>query len=358
MPLLRDFICRRGNIAFEPYGNSWRELRKETHRELNISNVHQYAWIQQREAYYLAMGLLDREVDLLVLSERFGGAIGLGAVYDMPVNEYHSPVIAGFNRVLEGKLKMLIPGASFYDLLPWFRWAPEWLIPSKRTGRLVREESERLDAQMRKPEIQAQLQAYVDEQIGRDRMPSSDDLDALPYVRAFVLEIVRWRGIARFGVPHCNLADDTFVSNGKVYFIPAGSAVIGNSWAMDRDPAVFPEPEEIRPERYLHKDGTFNYSVPISAFGFGRRVCPGQNLAHNSLIMVAACFAWSFTFTKGRDASGREIEPDIGSEAVHDGGNVYRPAPFAFEVAHRFPEVADMIRQTVKTSVASGAGGR
>lgn len=49
------------------------------------------------------------------------------------------------------------------------------------------------------PSLQIKVQAYIDEMVGRDRMPTSDDLDQLPYIRAFVLEILRWRGIARFG---------------------------------------------------------------------------------------------------------------------------------------------------------------
>lgn len=40
------------------------------------------------------------------------------------------------------------------------------------------------------------------------------------------------------------------------------------------DPAVFPEPHEFRPERFLIKDGQLNPDVldpTIACFGFGRR---------------------------------------------------------------------------------------
>ena len=57
------------------------------------------------------------------------------------------------------------------------------------------------------PALQTKVQAYIDEMVGRDRLPISDDLDQLPYIRAFVLEILRWRGIARFGRSPTNLEE-------------------------------------------------------------------------------------------------------------------------------------------------------
>ena len=48
------------------------------------------------------------------------------------------------------------------------------------------------------PDIQAKVYAAVDAVVGRDRMPNMDDLSSLPYVRAFVLEALRWRSVARF----------------------------------------------------------------------------------------------------------------------------------------------------------------
>lgn len=63
LPLLRDFLCKRANIAFEvrllgaaysssgeqPYGDSWRRHRRAVHHELNVRQVGQYSHIQERE---------------------------------------------------------------------------------------------------------------------------------------------------------------------------------------------------------------------------------------------------------------------------------------------------------------------
>ncbi len=49
-----------------------------------------------------------------------------------------------------------------------------------------------------------------------------------------------------------------------------------NIWSMLQDPAMFPDPHEFRPERYLNEDGSLREleryeDLSIIGFGFGRR---------------------------------------------------------------------------------------
>ena len=47
-----------------------------------------------------------------------------------------------------------------------------------------------------------------------------------------------------------------------------------NSYMILHDPAVYPEPHEFRPERFLKPDGQLDPDVmdpSIACFGFGRR---------------------------------------------------------------------------------------
>ncbi len=46
------------------------------------------------------------------------------------------------------------------------------------------------------PEAQKRAQEEIDRVGGRDRLPTFQDEDHLPYVRALVKEIMRWRGVA------------------------------------------------------------------------------------------------------------------------------------------------------------------
>ena len=80
------------------------------------------------------------------------------------------------------------------------------------------------------PEVQARAQAEIDAVVGRDRMPSFADRDALPYIRAVVRESLRWRMVGPLGVPRTTVQDDVY----EGYFIPKGSVVLENIWAMNR----------------------------------------------------------------------------------------------------------------------------
>jgi cytochrome P450 len=78
----------------------------------------------------------------------------------------------------------------------------------------------------------------------------------------------------RAGVPHCTTADDVFDG----YFIPRGTLLMANLWAITHDPEVYEEPDEFRPERFLrtgaHGQLELNPDVfdPATAvFGYGRR---------------------------------------------------------------------------------------
>ncbi|KAG8930282.1 hypothetical protein FRC01_002984 [Tulasnella sp. 417] len=150
------------------------------------------------------------------------------------------------------------------------------------------------------PEVQARARAEVDAVISRNRFPSIEDrgLDKMPYVEATVLESVRWNPPASTGVPHIPMVDDFF----QGYFIPKGTTVIQNSWQISRDTRYYTNPSSFEPERFLRADEkqrrfTFNPDVLSPwewAFGFGRRVCPGRDLAMQAAWLSAAFLLWAF----------------------------------------------------------------
>lgn len=59
------------------------------------------------------------------------------------------------------------------------------------------------------------------------------------------------------------------------------------------------------------KDGQFNTDIQdpaVAAFGFGRRVCPGKNLAKDSVWITVASILAAFTISKAKDGRGQPIE--------------------------------------------------
>lgn len=49
------------------------------------------------------------------------------------------------------------------------------------------------------PNVMRKAQNEIDSVVGRDRLPSFSDQDELPYVRAMVKEVLRWRPVAPLG---------------------------------------------------------------------------------------------------------------------------------------------------------------
>ncbi|EKM55937.1 uncharacterized protein PHACADRAFT_256887 [Phanerochaete carnosa HHB-10118-sp] len=140
------------------------------------------------------------------------------------------------------------------------------------------------------PKIQAEVQAQLNGVVGKDRVPTFNDEKLLPLVTAFYLETFRWRPISWGGAAHRATSDVIW----NQYVIPAGATVFGNHWAIGHDPAVFPDPDEFRPSRWLDATGNLRDDIKPVAYGFGRRVCVGQNVANKSLFINTALLLWAF----------------------------------------------------------------
>lgn len=143
----------------------------------------------------------------------------------------------------------------------------------------------------------ARMHAEVDAVVGPDRLPQFSDLPSLPVTRACMKETLRWRPVTSGGLPHQLTRDDEY--NG--FHIPAGANIHPNQWAIHRDAALYPDPETYNPARWLESEWP-TYRTPLtvypniqsySNFGFGRRICVGQNIAERNLMIIAARIAWA-----------------------------------------------------------------
>jgi cytochrome P450 len=154
-----------------------------------------------------------------------------------------------------------------------------------------------LEAMLRYPEIQRKAQAAIDAVVGDD-IPSWSDYDRIPYVRCLVKETWRWRPPVGLGHPHVTTADIEY----RGYRIPAGSRIHLNGWAIQHDAARHGKPDDFIPERYEGVDTTVMQSINLAdvtkrdhfAFGAGRRICPGYNVAERSLALAIMRILWAF----------------------------------------------------------------
>ncbi|KAF8444971.1 cytochrome P450 [Boletus edulis BED1] len=131
------------------------------------------------------------------------------------------------------------------------------------------------------PEVQKKAQAEVDSIVRDDRLPAMKDRDALPYVNAICMEILRWNVVIPIA-GHVSTKDIHY----EGHLIPKGSFLAPNIWFILSNPETYQDPERFDPERFL---GEHQQPDPREAcFGWGRRVCPGARLAESMLFIYVA----------------------------------------------------------------------
>ncbi|KAH7908437.1 cytochrome P450 [Hygrophoropsis aurantiaca] len=207
------------------------------------------------------------------------------------------------------------------------------------------------------PDVQRRAQREIDSVCGTNRLPVLEDKDSLPFIEAIVRETLRWHPVLpleeakvtdiqyadywmRLGLAHATTNDDVY----QGYFIPKGTTIIANTWAMSRDETKYPNASDFVPERWLTADGGLIDDIPDFVFGFGRRFCVGKPLAEASLWLGVASLLAVFSFCK--PDSGEEYEPKWTFGAAS------RPFPFPCRVT---PRSADLSREKLVQLVHADA---
>jgi cytochrome P450 len=109
-----------------------------------------------------------------------------------------------------------------------------------------------------------------DAHAGDDILPNKA-LESLPLLNGFIKEIFRlWatlpgpleRIVAADGVTLCDV------------FVPPGTEITSLPYAVHRDPAIFPRPLELQPERWENESAEMK--AALLTFSVGPRACPGM----------------------------------------------------------------------------------
>ncbi|KIM42017.1 hypothetical protein M413DRAFT_410611 [Hebeloma cylindrosporum] len=154
------------------------------------------------------------------------------------------------------------------------------------------------------PEIQCIAQREIDRVIGENRLPTFDDRALLPYIEAIYRELLRFAPPAPLCIPHSTTEDDHY----KGYFIPKGTTVYPNIWAMSRNEELYPNPHVFKPERFLNESGELKSNDRVLAYGFGRRICVGKHAASAVVWLMIVSLLASFSITKAKDEHGIDVE--------------------------------------------------
>ncbi|QKX58214.1 uncharacterized protein TRUGW13939_05335 [Talaromyces rugulosus] len=184
------------------------------------------------------------------------------------------------------------------------------------------------------PEWQKRLHDEIEQVVGSERAPNLDDIGNLPIVRAVSKELLRWRPVVPIGIPHRVAFDDEY----EGYRIPAGALVVANQWGIHREKQLYPDGDEFDPERWLDMWYSSTYEHPtakyptirrFSAFGIGRRICPGYDVAERALFIQIASLEWACRIKKKKTVNGEEIALPL---YEYSSGVTSQPLNFQFDV--------------------------
>ncbi|KAH6919329.1 cytochrome P450 [Coprinopsis sp. MPI-PUGE-AT-0042] len=361
------------NFGLFPYGPSWRAHRRAFHQQMNQKAVSQYRPTIRLHTTKFLRHLLKDPGNVLDDTQTLFGQIILHMAYGIRDEKYIKDFTILAEKQIQGIASALVPGRFLVNTLPFLRFVPSW-FPGAGWKKMFQELAEvnngaeapnqeeviqnvaaiayiagavttigtasgLILALAMYPDAQRRAQGEIDTVVGPSRLPDFDDFPHLPYLQALVNEVARLWPVAPLALPHTTSEDDVY----KDYFIPRGTVVFGNSWAISRDPIIYPNPYEFRPERFL-KDGKIDPDVldPNSyAFGFGRRICPGRWLSQESLGLFAASLLAVFNVLPAKDETGSPIplkyEPN--------GTMILKPERFECRITPRSAAHASLVRE-------------
>ncbi|KAK4347858.1 hypothetical protein RND71_034197 [Anisodus tanguticus] len=129
---------------------------------------------------------------------------------------------------------------------------------------------------LKNPHTLKKAQQELAQVIGRGKLINEVDVAQLPYLRCIMKETFRIHPQAPFLIPR--KAEEDVELYG--YIVPKDSQVLVNVWAIGRDPSLWEDPLEFKPERFWESEiDVRGQDFELIPFGAGRRICPGLPLA-------------------------------------------------------------------------------
>ncbi|KAF9002124.1 cytochrome P450 [Cyathus striatus] len=391
-------------LTFLPYGKRFQKHRRLLQEYLNQKRCLSYHPLQTQLARRLLVNLSDNPNKWMKHLQRFSTALIVKIAYGRDIVSDDDPYIDISGTALDSMVSCGAAGSTPVDFMPFLRFLPSWFpgtyyafkarefrsavrkmheYPFEAVKRQLKEGTaqpsflayflDQLGANSDKkehmedlqgsagvifaggaettysalshfilgmvlfPEYQRKAQQEIDRVVGTNRLPELSDRKSLPYVEAILQEVLRWNTVVPSGVPHRSITDDVY--NGM--FIPKGTVVIANAYAILRDETMYTDPDSFNPDRYLPKPEGNGEPYPIGQFGFGRRICPGKHLAYVSLWVVMCSILATLDIGRELDDNGNEIIPE--GELVI--GTTSHPKMFPCSIKPRNQTSESMIRQ-------------
>jgi len=161
---------------------------------------------------------------------------------------------------------------------------------------------------VRNPNVMKRAQVEIGHLVhGKDSQVEEHDILKLPYLQAIIKETLRLHPPTVFLLPRKAMADVELHG----YIVPKNAQILVNLWAIGRDSAVWENPNEFNPNRFMSQETNVKgRDFGLLPFGAGRRICPGMNLAYRMLTLVLATLLRSFDWELADGINPRDLDMD------------------------------------------------
>jgi len=154
------------------------------------------------------------------------------------------------------------------------------------------------------PDCMQKLRAEVDATLDDDEdIAPYEKVKYLPYLRACLDESLRLFPPISHGLTRQTPEEGSEIAG---HYIPGGTTVSVSSFIAHRDPAIFPEPENFNPDRWLGEKGK-DLGPYFIAFSAGARGCIGRNIAYleQTVLLASLLHRYDIEFAKPGFEPGR-----------------------------------------------------
>ncbi|KAK9882833.1 hypothetical protein WA026_023448 [Henosepilachna vigintioctopunctata] len=176
-----------------------------------------------------------------------------------------------------------------------------------------------------RPDIQQKIQFYIDSTFGENETINYSDRHRVPYIEAFIMEVIRYFVITPVIGPRRALCDTELHG----YRIPKNTTILLSLYSLYYDKAYWTDPELFRPERFIDNDGKLIFSDRLIPFSLGRRRCLGEVVARQCLFNFFTEIIRRYEIT---------LQPGYGMPSlIPQQGIVVSPQPYQARFTKRLP---------------------
>ncbi|KAE8736341.1 cytochrome P450 71B35-like [Hibiscus syriacus] len=294
------------DVAFSPYNEYWRELRKLCVLEIfSVKRVKSFRFVREDEVGslmdFISQSASSSPTDPVNLTEKvfaFSGSIIFRTAYGKSFRGSEFDRRKFYELIHDAET---VAGAFCYDeCFPGFGWIVDWISGHKG----------RVDRVFRK--LDTLFQQLIEDHRKPERTKHEDDI--IDVMLGIQKKQIEEHGHAWITKNHIKAILLGFWSSGDVRSGGVSSTTNGsvNAWAIGRDPKYWKNPEEFSPDRFI--EDTMDSKVQrfeLLSFGGGRRGCPGMYMgtvaSEHLLANLLYCFDWALPAgTKEADVNMEE----------------------------------------------------